>query len=347
MAVALQEKERTETEALLEDVLVGAPQTLAPGLRLIGRQIPVSGGALDLIGVDQDGELVLFELKRGTLTRESVAQVLDYASDLAEMDGEVFARLIEGHSGQKGIEAIADFLDWYQQEFPNASPVLERPPRMVLVGVGADERARRIVEFLSVRGIDLQLLTFQAFDLDGKLIIARTSETASPQPGEGSGAPTKEGNRRILHQNAEDLGVLELLKEVKKAAEAKLPVYLWPGKTAYSFAFPETTEEGRPTQRTYVTISLNMKEKGKVFLRFPPRAADFAGGFLEQMAEELKEAKRIKSPTCDSEIVLTQRKWAELRRDVERVLGGFFEIWKAHREDQEAGEKEVPPDDSE
>ena len=59
---------------------------LMPDLTLVGRQTPAGGGALDLLGVDEDGRLVVFELKRGTLTRDAVAQVIDYCSYLESLD---------------------------------------------------------------------------------------------------------------------------------------------------------------------------------------------------------------------------------------------------------------------
>ena len=69
-----------ESEQLLEDTLVANPNLLLDGLTLVGRQMPTEGGPLDLLGVDGDGRLVVFELKRGTLSRDAVAQVIDYAS---------------------------------------------------------------------------------------------------------------------------------------------------------------------------------------------------------------------------------------------------------------------------
>ena len=66
--------------------------------------------------MDPDGEIVLFELKRGTLTREAVAEILDYASDLLERDSNDFANLIESSSGRSGIDRIDDFAEWFSAE---------------------------------------------------------------------------------------------------------------------------------------------------------------------------------------------------------------------------------------
>ena len=57
---------QAESERLLEDTLVNNPDMLVPGLSLVSRQARTEDGWLDLLGVDEDGRLVVFELKRGT-----------------------------------------------------------------------------------------------------------------------------------------------------------------------------------------------------------------------------------------------------------------------------------------
>ena len=78
----VESRSHAETEQWLEDTLVRNPEMLIAGLSLVGRQTPAAGGALDLLGIDEDGRMVVFELKRGTLTREAVSQVIDYCSFL-------------------------------------------------------------------------------------------------------------------------------------------------------------------------------------------------------------------------------------------------------------------------
>jgi RecB family endonuclease NucS len=88
-AVGVENITETTTEQLLEEVLTGSPELLMPGLHLIGRQTDTPGGPLDLLGIDQDGRLVLFELKRGKLTRDAVAQAIDYSSYLSDLAAEL------------------------------------------------------------------------------------------------------------------------------------------------------------------------------------------------------------------------------------------------------------------
>ena len=201
-ATAVESVDNTETEQDLEDLLVASPDLLMEGLTLIGRQVATAGGPLDLLGIDADGRLVVFELKRGTLTRDAVAQALDYASDLAALDDGSFGALIERHSGRLGVERIEDFADWYRQEHPGPTEFLRDRPRMVLVGLGVDERARRIVNFLAESRVDIQLLTFHAFREGSHLFLARQVESESPQVPDPVATATKESNLRTLHAAA-------------------------------------------------------------------------------------------------------------------------------------------------
>ena len=166
-------KTNVETEQLLEDTLVQNPDLLIKGLKLVGRQTPTEGGPLDLLGVDEDGRLVIFELKRGTLTRDAVAQIIDYTSDLDAMGLEGLGQHIANGSGKHGIEKIENFQEWYDAgDFGDLEGLL--PPRMFLVGLGIDTRAERMVNYLASKSnLDISLLTFQGFHHEGKTLLAK------------------------------------------------------------------------------------------------------------------------------------------------------------------------------
>ena len=107
---------RLESEGFFEDTLVKNPNLLIDGVTLVGRQTPTEGGPLDLLGVDSDGRLVVFELKRGTLSRDAVAQIIDYASDLDRLDLDALADRISERSGAHDIDKIENFQEWYNSE---------------------------------------------------------------------------------------------------------------------------------------------------------------------------------------------------------------------------------------
>ncbi len=320
----------TETEQDLEDLLVESPSLLMENLTLIGRQLPTEGGPLDLLGVDNDGRIVVFELKRGILAREAVAQVLDYGSDLGKMDPEQLARLVEEHSGRNGIEELKDFADWHRQQYPNAEDVLSEPLRMVLVGLGVDDRARRIVNFLAESGIDIQLVMFNAFRSEGRLLLARQVESESPSGSRlPSAAQSKEGNRQILHETAAAQGVRDLLEEVAAFVDARVPAYRWPGKTAYSFSLQEETEKGRPSSRAYLTLYVNPKERGSLLLIFPPRAVEAAGQAVDEFCSEVETAARNRNRSSALELSVTSANWNPVSTHLAELLSAMVSGWKA------------------
>ena len=89
-----------DSEKRLEKILVKNPELLMPGLTLVGRQTQTAGGPLDLLGVDSDGRLVVFELKSGAASRDAVAQIIDYVSDLKNMDLDALVNHISDNSGK-------------------------------------------------------------------------------------------------------------------------------------------------------------------------------------------------------------------------------------------------------
>jgi hypothetical protein len=200
---------------------------------------------------------------------------------------------------------------------------------MMLVGLGVDERARRIVNFLADAGIDIQLLTFHAFRSDGKLLLARQIESIAPAtPRDRSTAQTKEGNRKLLHETAEELGVKDLLEEVAGFVDDRMPAYRWPGKTAYSFSLQERTTTGSPTFRTYVTLYLDRKEAGSLILILPPRAAKAAAEAVDEFCGQVQNAVRDKNRYSALEVRFTRDDWNSLSGHFDKLLASVVAGWK-------------------
>ncbi len=322
-----------ETERLLEELLVHTPNLLGPGLALVGRQLETDGGPLDLLGVDQEGRLVVFELKRGVLTREAVAQVIDYASDLAEMEENRLARLIEQGSGHLGIAAIEDFADWYARERPDAEGPLAAAPQMVLVGLGVDPRARRMVSFLAQRGIEISLLTFHAFSSDGHVWLAKHVEAESTGPKAHPDRQTKAANLKLLGQTTQSFGVTDFIEDVAATVRAGLPAaYQWPGKTSYSFSLQDQTSEGRPTLRACVTIYVDLKHKGDLLLNFTPRAVSAAVDPVKAFIATLPKGS-VREPANNQfvayELRLTPKLWETIGAALQPVLAAVHTGWQA------------------
>lgn len=348
IAAPLEELHDTETEKRLEDLLVESPDVLLPGLTLVGRQLPTEGGPLDLLGVDTDGRLVLFELKRGMLTREAVAQILDYASYLAEQNAEDLARLVEQNSGRNGIQSIEDFQEWYQAEFPGAADQFTSQIRLVLIGLGADGRAKRMVNYLAQTGLDVQLLTFQAFRFGNSIFLARKVETIEPaaRDGKASGGQKHE-NRRQLIELARKQGVEELLAEVADFIDSRVPAYRWPYKTAYTYHLAEQTEEGRPTQRAYISLWIDQKSHGRLLLSLPDRAIEAAPEAVAEVINRLPEAKRTESSWTPFELPIGPDTWEKVRGPLGTLVDAIVNAWKQKIEQRNAAETTITAEDDE
>ena len=168
----------TDSERLLEDTLVNSPDMLDEELQLVGRQLRTASGPLDLLGVDGNGRLVVFELKRGPLQRDSVAQIIDYASYLDNLgDGELLELLTRSAKSHE----IENFGDWYASEFGGKELSSLRPVQITLVGLGVDPTANRMVRYLANGGMGISLLTFSGYHHNGQTLLARQVEVKAQE----------------------------------------------------------------------------------------------------------------------------------------------------------------------
>ena len=214
-ASKVEQTRRTETEEQLEDILVKNPEMLMQGLTLVGRQTPAAGGALDLLGVDRYGKLVVFELKRSAPTRDAVAQVIDYCSYLEELTEGELSELISKFSGLKGIERIPNFEEWYSVNRNGRELEELKPIRMALVGVGLDESANRMVNFLMQKDVDIISVSFSAYVREGRTLLARQVheiETGTELP--SSRYARREKRRANLDERARTLGIGDFWQKV-------------------------------------------------------------------------------------------------------------------------------------
>ena len=216
----------------------------------------------------------------------------------------------------------ADEKEPHPSEFP-----LDRP-RMVLVGLGVDDRARRVVNFLAESQVDIQLMTFYAFREDGRLFLARQIESESPKSSDAGMPATKESNLRALHDTAKSLEVDELLTQAAQFIEARIGGYCWPGKQAYSYSLQETTDSGTPSFRTYAALYILTKKPGSLTLGFTPRAAKGAANAVEEFCRQAPRAVRNRSRSYAIELTFRNNDWASLEQPLDKFLAAVVEGWK-------------------
>ena len=85
------------------DWLADDISVLDPNLLVIGRQVRTSfGGAVDLLCMDGDGNLVVVELKRGRTPRDVTSQALEYSSWVKDLDFDEVTRIADSYLGGSG-----------------------------------------------------------------------------------------------------------------------------------------------------------------------------------------------------------------------------------------------------
>ncbi len=328
-AVPVESISGLDKERILEDLLVKHPELLLPNLTIVGRQSRTATGWLDLLGIDGDGRLVVFELKRGALARDAVAQVIDYASDLAKLDVEGLARHIEERSGTEGVDKLDDFEEWYQQQFPSLSPGSVLPPRMMLVGLGVDEPTERMTAFLADSGADVSLVTFHGFRYDGQTLLARQVRIEGP-PKDPSGTADrrKPEKEKAFLATALQLGVSERTEEMRLFLNENLvSAYEYPGKNSMTFSLVGRSASGRPTTQAVVSLYLYDKAPGKVEVYFQPRVMRLARGQLMDLQRSFPEA--VAKWGSIALPVTSDEEWELLKKELKPLLSDIVAAWQA------------------
>jgi hypothetical protein len=218
--------------------------------------------------------------------------------------------------------------------------------RLILVGLGVDERARRIVNHLAKTGLDIQALTFQAFQTGGQTFLARKVESVEPQTRTATAAlGQKERNQRHLSELAHQQGVDELLNQVADFVSSRMPSYHWPGKTTLTYYLSEQTDEGRPTQRAYASLTVGAKTRGQLILAFPRRAVDAGGDAVPKAATEITGSKCTESDATAFQVPIVAGTWPAVQQPLGALLDAMFAGWKDKVRRQSA-EDLTPADDA-
>ena len=327
-----------ESEGFFEDTLVKNPNLLFEGVTLVGRQTPTEGGPLDLLGVDSDGKLVIFELKRGTLSRDAVAQIIDYASDLDSLDLDALADRISERSGAHDIDKIENFQEWYSSEGYGDLETL-KPLRMFLVGLGADDRTERMVRFLAQNsGMDISLLTFHAFDYDGKTILAKQVEVeAAEEPSRRSRRPrrTQAELDHEFDEKVERFGVRDLVDEIRALFNEN-----WPSSTERIDRWG-TNIQLQPRTRYARYARIDAWREETISIVFFPRAKALC---LDEFRVPVRNIRHktypsnrdpLGDPRTEIQFHLTPQEWGTHKETLTTLMQAVYAAWQ--NEDQNIG----------
>lgn len=252
--------EQVDLEKKLEDWIVNDPSLVQAGLAVIGRQVNVDGtrARLDLLALDPQGQWVVIEIKRGRVSRDTLAQVIDYTACLASLTEQEIEKLINPQSlgHEQNLRELLGERDALESLDPTCREI-----SMIVVGTGRSPELDLMAEFLSSKfGFPLSIVIFNVFlSSTGSQILVR--ELSEPELGEPSQTPKSRGVLSMdeLQIVAEKNGVGEKFKTLKDVAK-ELGFYARTWKTSVMYA-PQSNKT-----RCLFTVWTSPGQKIKVYV---------------------------------------------------------------------------------
>lgn len=221
------EQSRLDMESRIEGWLEQDISIISDDLLVIGRQVATDfGGAIDLLCLDRDGNVVVIELKRDRTPREVTAQILDYAAWAKDLSNDRITEVANRYLGERGPLEDA-FRRRFQAELPE---VLNERHKMLIVASEYDASSERIIGYLSeTYGVAINAVAFQYFrDSRERELLARVF-LIEPEQAEYRVQTKSPSGRKPpltfeeLQAMAERNGVAELYKRLFAGLSARFP----------------------------------------------------------------------------------------------------------------------------
>lgn len=207
-------------ERWLEDWIVKDVSLIGEGLTLVGRQVSIHDGRLDLLAIDSNDRWVVIEVKPDTLGYGSLTQALYYASSLAYLSAD---ELLEKLRGKGRLEEFGDPNELsrkLRQHLDNEGE--RRDIALMVVGAGISASLQRTTEFLGRFGIPIEIVSFEVFRPDNgpKLLVREVIEEPDETP-----APRRKLTVEAIRNWANETGVVEEFDRfVRMSRKASLAV---------------------------------------------------------------------------------------------------------------------------
>jgi hypothetical protein len=160
-------------EREFEDILEKYPELIEDGLSFQVRQLRIKGKLLDLLYVDRHGQKLIVELKKGTVLREHVGQLMDYEGELLSPDDPTIRVMMVGNRVPENLRRSLEHHGFEWKELPLS----------------------RLIEFLRQKGDDDFLAYFASEEMRTELVAEPRDKKAigaSPCVSDTSGLTTRQ-----------------------------------------------------------------------------------------------------------------------------------------------------------
>jgi hypothetical protein len=155
-------------EAVLEKWLEANPEGMIQDetVLIIGRQVATNlGSFIDLLAIDRDGDTVVIELKRDRTPRDTLAQSLEYASYVQQLDADQLETILRKYLSDESLSLAQHHRTYFALD-PEEAVSFNKRQRIVVVGQEVTPQIRQTAEYLSSKGLPVTCLEFSFFESD-------------------------------------------------------------------------------------------------------------------------------------------------------------------------------------
>lgn len=189
-------------EKLLEDWIENNPDSLLDNMKLlpIGRQVLTNlGSYIDLLCLDREGNAVVIELKRGRTPRDTLAQALEYASFIADLDADQIEGILKTYTNDEATSLT----EYHRATFnldPEEAVAFNKKQLIIIVGQNVTSEIRQTSSYLRARGIDVKCVEFSFFQSDDGRSLFSQDTVIGDEP--LSSQRITSGTRSYLNENS-------------------------------------------------------------------------------------------------------------------------------------------------
>lgn len=296
-----------EYEIDIEDFLEKHIEVLDPGTLVIGRQVPTSGrNAIDIMGIDREGNAVIIELKRGKSPRNVVSQALEYAVWAANTGYDDLNDI-----AKKRLDESTNLRSLFQSKFKSEPEPWNANQTIYIVAERISKRTKDVANYLNERGVgnpsrqilgvDIRCVEINFYEGVGKEIVS-VNFVVGDQP-----APIEDAAKKAapvwddVLSNA-DKGTRSAVSNFITAAKTKLKPHASPQGRYYYMRVPE-----RDKKNLFGVVVCQKKSAYVSFIADPdtfqynnhPEIRSVSGWFFRKKTE-----RRINLTKSNSDLIL-------------------------------------------
>lgn len=303
---SLEDEGRREREDL-QKWIIEDPEIIHENLEILDSEVYIEGKPIDILGFLPEGSLVVVELKRGKSPRETVAQAIDYASKIAELETNNIQDVL-------GVDIERKLKKMLQSRDMELSDLKEEP-RILIVASEIDEATRSMIDYLSeiyevpINGI---LFTYTKLS-DGCEVLTRTAVVSEEEFDKRVSISIQE--LKNIAENEGFFEILEILSNSSLFVEDAYNAKTWGKSLRY------WTEE---KNKIPFGIKVEQSQKGDVEIWIRHETiADMEGAQPQEVLDELKKDFHVKyHTTTRTDLILKDKsETKELRNWLENKVG--------------------------